>query len=188
MMKTFDGAANRPAKITKSSKMMTPFIEYAVGESDLGQVLVAQTTDGVCAILFGSSAAQLKGDLAGRFPASELELNEPKVKSQLAKVVQFIKSPSRGLDLKLDMRGTPFQRRVWEELCRIPLGAKVTYSDLARKIGMPNGARAIASACASNHIALAVPCHRVVRHDGSLSGYRWGIERKQTLIDKEARA
>jgi len=136
----------------------------------------------------GSNAGQLRYDLASRFPRSELTLNEPKLRGQLAKIVQFIKSPRRDLDLKLDMRGTPFQRRVWAELCKIPLGTTVTYSDLARRIGQPNGARAVAGACASNPIALGVPCHRVVRNDGSLSGYRWGIERKQTLIEREARA
>jgi O-6-methylguanine DNA methyltransferase len=152
-------------------------IAYTIGASELGQVLVARSADGICAILIDADPDTLKADLAGRFPGQV---------SGSDQVVRAIAAPRESLDLKLDLRGTPFQRRVWAALLAIPAGETVTYSELARRIGAPSAVRAVASACASNAIALAVPCHRVIRSDCSLSGYRWGVERKRSLIAKEA--
>jgi methylated-DNA-[protein]-cysteine S-methyltransferase/AraC family transcriptional regulator of adaptative response/methylated-DNA-[protein]-cysteine methyltransferase len=164
-------------------------IAYSVGECEFGTVLVARTDVGVCAILMGSDGKQLEGDLAARFPDSTLVFNEPQLRDDLSLVVRFVRTPSVGLDLPLDLRhGTPFQRRVWDALRAIPCGATVTYGALARRIGDPSAARAVASACAANAIALGIPCHRVIRSDGTLSGYRWGVELKRALIKKEAMA
>lgn len=164
-------------------------IAFSIGECALGKVLVARSAVGVCAILVGSDGEELERNLADRFPGSRLVSNEARLREDLSNVVRFIEAPGDGLDLPLDMRhGTPFQRRVWEALRAIPCGATVTYAALARRIGDPNATRAAASACAANAIALGIPCHRVVRSDGTLSGYRWGVERKRALIDKEAMA
>jgi AraC family transcriptional regulator of adaptative response/methylated-DNA-[protein]-cysteine methyltransferase len=163
-------------------------ISYATGECALGRVLVARSVKGVCAILIGADHDELEVDLAVRFPQARLVASEAAVHDDLAKVIRFADKPAEGLDLTLDMRGTPFQRRVWEKLRAIPAGRTVTYMELARWVGPLTSARAVAGACAANSIALAVPCHRVVRSDGDLAGYRWGIERKRELIQKEAMA
>lgn len=161
-------------------------IAFTIGESELGLVLVAQSFDGVCAILIGDNAPELESDLAARFPEAALTRNDEKLEYPLQKVLRFIKRPSEGLSLWLDIRGTLFQRRVWAELCRIPAGQMITYAALAARLGEPKAVRAVASACAANAIALAIPCHRVVRSNGALSGYRWRIERKRALLAKEA--
>jgi AraC family transcriptional regulator of adaptative response/methylated-DNA-[protein]-cysteine methyltransferase len=163
-------------------------ISYAVGESALGPVLVARSVSGVCAILIGAGSDELAADLAVRFPQAKLVADEDAIHDDLTKVIGFVAKPGEGLDLPLDLRGTPFQRRVWEALRTIPIGTTTTYSELARSIGAPDAVRAVASACAANPIALAVPCHRVVGRDGDLTGYRWGVERKRELIKKEATA
>jgi O-6-methylguanine DNA methyltransferase len=163
-------------------------IAFSIGESALGAVLVARSTDGVCAILIGSVAAELESDLATRFTDSKLVRNDRKLSDDLGKILRFIETPSDGLNLRLDIRGTPFQQRVWEALLRIPPGSIVTYGALANRIGKPGAVRAVANACAANAIALAIPCHRVVRSNGTLSGYRWGVERKRALIAREAQA
>ena len=166
---------------------MSKDIIFATRECVLGEVLVARSAVGVCAILIGSDTDELSSDLATRFPDNRLVADEQQLRDDLSKVMRFIDKPSEGLDLPLDMRhGTPFQRRVWDALLAIPCGARVTYAALAHRIGMPNAARAVASACAANAIALGIPCHRVVRSDGTLSGYRWGVERKRALINREA--
>src|SRR4029077_1054466 len=161
-------------------------ISYATGESALGRVLVARSISGVCAILIGAHDNELVTDLAARFPEAKLVADEADVQADLAKVTRFVDKPTEGLDLPLDLRGTPFQRRVWEALRAIPAGTTVTYSELANSIGAPNAVRAVAGA--ANPIALAVPCHRVVGTDGDLTGYYWGVERKRELIKKEATA
>jgi AraC family transcriptional regulator of adaptative response/methylated-DNA-[protein]-cysteine methyltransferase len=143
---------------------------------------------GVCAILIGVDSLALAVDLCSRFPKARLVTNEEIVHNDLAQVIRFVDKPSEGLDLPLDLRGTPFQRRVWEALRTIPVGTTVTYGALANSIGAPNAVRAVAGACAANPIALAVPCHRVVGSDGDLTGYYWGVERKRELIKKEATA
>ncbi len=163
-------------------------ISYAIRKCALGQVLVARSVTGVCAILIGADRKELEADLAARFPEAILIMDEAVVHDDLAKVIRFMDRPADDLDLPLDIRGTPFQRRVWDALRAIPLGTTMTYSDLARRLDAPTSARAIAGACAANPIALAVPCHRVVRSNGGLAGYRWGIERKRRLIEKEAMA
>jgi AraC family transcriptional regulator, regulatory protein of adaptative response / methylated-DNA-[protein]-cysteine methyltransferase len=162
-------------------------IAFSIGESALGAVLVARSADGVCAILIGSEAAELESDLATRFTYSKLVRND-RMLSNVLKILCFIEAPSEGLNLALDIRGTPFQQRVWDELLRIPPGSIVTYGALANRIGQPGAVRAVANACAANAIALAIPCHRVVRSNGTLSTYRWGVERKRGLIAKEAPA
>ena len=160
-------------------------ISYATGESAVGRVLVARSISGVCAILIGADDNELVTDLAARFPEAKLVVNEGVVRDDLAKVTRFVDKPTEGLDLPLDLRGTQFQRRVWEALRTIPVGTTVTYGELANSIGAPNAVRAVAGACAANPIALAVPCHRVVGSDGDLMGYYWGVERKRELIKKE---
>jgi AraC family transcriptional regulator of adaptative response/methylated-DNA-[protein]-cysteine methyltransferase len=163
-------------------------LSHAAGDSAFGRVLVARSISGVCAILIGADDNELVTDLAARFPEAKLVVNEAVVQDDLAKVTRFVDKPTEGLDLPLDLRGTPFQRRVWEALRTIPVGTTVTYSELANSIGAPNAVRAVAGACAANPIALAVPCHRVVGNDGDLTGYYWGVERKRELIKKEATA
>ena len=168
--------------------MMVYIISYATGESALGRVLVARNIRGVCAILIRAHDKELLTGLAARFPEAKLMPDEAFLKSDLAKVARFVDKPTEGLDLPLDLRGTPFQRRVWEALRAIPVGTTVTYSELANSIGAPNAVRAVAGACAANPIASAIPCHRVVGSDGDLAGYYWGVERKRELITKEATA
>ncbi len=154
----------------------------------LGPVLVARSVNGVCAILMGADHDELKTDLASRFPQAILVANEAVVHDDLAKVIRFVDKPAEGLHLTLDMRGTPFQRRIWEKLRAIPVGRTATYMELARWISPLPSARVVAGACAANPIALAIPCHRVVRTNGDLAGYSWGIERKRELIRREAMA
>jgi O-6-methylguanine DNA methyltransferase len=181
---------SRPVQVAgDKSAAISNEIAFSIGESALGKILVARSAVGVCAILIGSDAGELSSDLATRFPDCRLIADDQQLRGDMFKVARFIDKPSEGLDLPLDMRrGTPFQRRVWDALLVIPSGARVTYTELAHRIGMPNAARAVASACAANAIALGVPCHRVVRSDGTLSGYRWGVERKRALIDRETLA
>ena len=147
-----------------------------------------RSADGVCTILIGSEAAELEGDLATQFTDSKLVRNDRKLSDDLRKILRLIEMPSEGLELPLDIRGTPFQQRVWDELLRIPPGSIVTYGALANRIGEPGAVRAVANACAAKAIALAIPCHRVVRINGTLSAYRWGVERKRALLAKEALA
>jgi len=163
-------------------------IRFAVGECSLGSILVAKSEKGVCAILLGDDPDALLRDLQDRFPQARLIGGDASFEELVAKVVGLIEAPGIGLDLPLDVRGTAFQQRVWAALRDIPAGETVTYSDIAKIIGDPKSARAVAGACAANALAVAIPCHRVVRNDGSLSGYRWGIERKRALLDRETKA
>lgn len=163
-------------------------LSYAIGECALGRVLVARSVHGVCAILIGADHDELETDFAARFPQAARVGNEAVVHDDLAKLIRFVDKPAEGLHLTLDMRGTPLQRRVWEKLRSIPVGRTVTYTELARWISPLASARVIAGACAANPIALAIPCHRVVRTDGGLAGYAWGIERKRELLKREAMA
>jgi AraC family transcriptional regulator of adaptative response/methylated-DNA-[protein]-cysteine methyltransferase len=161
-------------------------IRFAVGECSLGSILVAMTEKGVCAIELGDEPDSLVRTFQDRFPAARLIGGDPEFETLVARVVGLVEAPQRGLDLPLDVRGTAFQLRVWKALTRIPAGRTVSYTELARQIGVPGAARAVARACASNRIAVAIPCHRVVRSDGALSGYRWGVERKRRLLEREA--
>ena len=161
-------------------------IFFAIGECSLGSILVAQSRRGVCSILLGDDPAFLVRDLQDRFPKANLIGNEPGYEDLVAKVVGLIEEPGIGFDLPLDIRGTVFQRRVWKALQQIPPGSTVSYSDIADKIGMPRAVRAVAQACSANKLAVAIPCNRVVRNDRALSGYRWGVERKRALLEREA--
>ena len=160
-------------------------IRFALARCSLGALLVATTPRGICAILLGDDAALLLHDLHARFPQAELQEAEPGFERTLLDVVAFVDAPRIGLSLPLDVRGTAFQQRVWDALRQVPAGQTVSYAELAARLGMPQGARAVASACAANPAAIAIPCHRVVRNDGALSGYRWGVERKRKLLDRE---
>jgi AraC family transcriptional regulator, regulatory protein of adaptative response / methylated-DNA-[protein]-cysteine methyltransferase len=162
-------------------------IRFAVGECSLGSILVARSAKGVCAILMGDDPEVLLRDLQDRFPQARMIGGDAGFEKLVARVVGLIEAPGLGLDLPLDVRGTAFQQRVWAALRKIPTGTTVTYTDIARKIGAPKAVRAVAGACAANSLAVAIPCHRVVRSDGALSGYRWGIERKRALIDRESK-
>jgi AraC family transcriptional regulator, regulatory protein of adaptative response / methylated-DNA-[protein]-cysteine methyltransferase len=162
-------------------------IRYSVSRCSLGLILVAATERGVCAIFFGDNLKTLVAELSGRFPNSELVEGEKKFQQLVRKVVRFVEKPKLGIDLPLDIRGTAFQERVWQALNKIRAGETITYTELARRIGSPQAVRAVAAACAANRIAVAIPCHRVVRKSGSLAGYRWGIERKRQLIERESR-
>lgn len=163
-------------------------IRFAVAQCSLGALLVAASSTGICEIALDEDPDRLVQNLQDRFRAAKLIGADPRFESWVADVVGFVEDPARGLDLPLDVRGTAFQRKVWQALCEIPLGATATYSEVAERIGAPAAVRAVARACATNNIALAIPCHRVVRTDGSLAGYRWGIDRKRELIAREARA
>jgi AraC family transcriptional regulator of adaptative response/methylated-DNA-[protein]-cysteine methyltransferase len=163
-------------------------IRFAIGECSLGSILVAISERGVCAILLGDDPDALARDLQDRFPRATLIGGDAGFEELVAKVVGFVEAPGLGLDLPLDVRGTAFQRRVWQALREIPAGSTVSYSEIAARIGSPKSVRAVAHACAKNPLAVAIPCHRVVRNDGGLSGYRWGVERKRSLLQREARA
>jgi AraC family transcriptional regulator of adaptative response/methylated-DNA-[protein]-cysteine methyltransferase len=162
-------------------------IRFAIGACSLGAILVAATDKGICAILMGDDPDALARDLQDRFPAAELRGADAGFEDTVAKVVGLVEAPALGLDLPLDVRGTVFQQRVWEALRQVPSGTTVSYAELAARIGLASGARAIAGACAANPVAVAIPCHRVVRNDGALSGYRWGVERKRALLERESK-
>jgi len=161
-------------------------IRFALGQCSLGAILVAATDKGVCAIALGDDPATLLRDLQDRFPKAHLVGADRDFEALVARVVGFVEAPARGLDLPLDLRGTAFQQRVWQALRKIPAGTTTTYTAVARRIGAPRSVRAVARAIAANPVAVAIPCHRVVRTDGSLSGYRWGVARKRELIAREA--
>ena len=160
-------------------------IRYGVAACSLGWLVVAVSERGVCAIEFGDDPDELPARLRERFPGAELDEGGAAFVRVLEQVVAFVEAPASGLDLPLDIRGTAFQQRVWEALRLVPPGSTVGYAELAARIGRPEAARAVAGACAANALAVAIPCHRVVRADGSLSGYRWGGERKRALLERE---
>ncbi|MCG7757610.1 MAG: bifunctional DNA-binding transcriptional regulator/O6-methylguanine-DNA methyltransferase Ada [Nitrosomonas sp.] len=160
-------------------------IRFALGECSLGSILVAASEIGICSIALGDDPDRLALELQDRFPKAELIGGDHEFEQWVAKVVGFVEAPAIGLDLPLDMRGTAFQQRVWRALRQIPVGEKVSYTEIAQRIGAPKAVRAVAGACAANTLAVAIPCHRVVRSDGGLSGYRWGVERKAELLRRE---
>ena len=175
-----------PAAYRKGGKGTN--IRFAIGQTTLGAILVAATEKGICAILMDESAEVLIGDLQDRFPNANLIGADSDFEQWVAKVVGFVERPALGLDLPLDIQGTAFQQRVWQALMKIPAGQTATYADVAHMMGAPKAVRAVAGACAANKIAVAIPCHRVIRTDGGLSGYRWGVERKRVLLDREAKS
>jgi AraC family transcriptional regulator, regulatory protein of adaptative response / methylated-DNA-[protein]-cysteine methyltransferase len=161
-------------------------IRFAVGQSSLGAILVASSKKGVAAILLGDDPDKLVRNLQDRFPNAHLVGADRDYEALVARVVGLVETPGIGLDLPLDVRGTAFQQRVWQALKEIPVGRTVSYAEVARRIGSPTAVRGVAAACAANNLALAIPCHRVVRKDGSPSGYAWGVERRRVLLDREA--
>jgi AraC family transcriptional regulator, regulatory protein of adaptative response / methylated-DNA-[protein]-cysteine methyltransferase len=160
-------------------------IRFAVGQCSLGAILVARSDRGICAILLGDDAEALVRDLQDRFANARLIGGDADFERLVAQVVGFVEAPALGLDLPLDVRGTAFQQRVWQALRQVPAGRTVSYAELAERIGAPSSVRAVAQACGANPLAVAIPCHRVVRRDGALSGYRWGVERKRALLERE---
>jgi AraC family transcriptional regulator of adaptative response/methylated-DNA-[protein]-cysteine methyltransferase len=163
-------------------------IRFALGECSLGSILVAATEKGICAISLGADPQALLRELEDRFPQAELRGGDRKFERLVAKAVGMVEAPGKTADLPLDIRGTAFQQRVWQALREIPAGTTASYSEIAARLGRPRAVRAVAAACASNTIAVAIPCHRVVRSDGALAGYRWGVERKRALIGRERRS
>ena len=197
----YDGGFNASSRFYETSNEvlgMTPTnfrnggahtaIHFAIGECSLGSILVAKSERGVCAVLLGDDPALLARELQDRFPKADLIGGESGYEDLVAKVIGLIERPALGLDLPLDIRGTAFQQRVWNALQQIPVGSTASYTEIAKRIGMPKAIRAVAQACGANPLAVAIPCHRVIRTDGGLSGYRWGVERKRALLDREAQA
>ena len=161
-------------------------IRFAVAQCTLGAILGAASAKGVCTILLGDDPDALVRQLEDAFPKAELIGGDPAFEDWMAQVIGLVEAPQLGHNLPLDIRGTAFQQRVWQALSEIPVGTKASYAEIAAKIGSPRATRAVAQACGANSIAVAIPCHRVVRKDGDLSGYRWGVERKQTLLGLES--
>jgi AraC family transcriptional regulator, regulatory protein of adaptative response / methylated-DNA-[protein]-cysteine methyltransferase len=160
-------------------------IEYALSRCSLGVILVARSTRGICAILLGHQPTALVRNLRERFAEAHLARADSRLARLVAKVVEFVEAPGERLAVRLDAHGTPFQQRVWQALQQIPAGSTASYTQIASRIGAPKSVRAVARACAANVIAVAIPCHRVVRNDGAISGYRWGVARKRTLLARE---
>jgi AraC family transcriptional regulator of adaptative response/methylated-DNA-[protein]-cysteine methyltransferase len=161
-------------------------IRFGIADSTLGPIAVARTDQGICAILLADHRRDLLRELRQTFADTELVEDVAGLAPALTRVAHFVESPVATLDLPLDVRGTEFQQRVWRELRKIPVGSTASYADVARGIDAPKSVRAVAQACGANTLALAIPCHRVVRSDGALSGYRWGAARKRALLDREA--
>jgi AraC family transcriptional regulator of adaptative response/methylated-DNA-[protein]-cysteine methyltransferase len=163
-------------------------INYAIVETALGRLLVAATNKGVCSVMLGDSDESLKKDLSDEFSAAEIRRDEKRLRPWVDAIVENLKNKSPNINLPLDIRATAFQRQVWQQLRAIPYGETHSYSDVAKAIGQQKAVRAVARACATNPVALVIPCHRVIREDKSLGGYRWGLERKKKLLEREARA
>jgi AraC family transcriptional regulator, regulatory protein of adaptative response / methylated-DNA-[protein]-cysteine methyltransferase len=176
----------RPSAFAKGGDGAT--IRFAVGQTSLGAILVAATDKGVCAIALGDEPEPLVRTLQDRFPKAILVGGDKSFEAVVAKAVGLVEAPALGTDLPLDVRGTAFQERVWQALRSVPAGTTTSYAEIARRVGSPGSVRAVAQACAANPVAIAIPCHRVVRTNGALSGYRWGVERKRELLRREARS
>ena len=181
-------AIEKPSEAPISARTNDSAVEeiaFATGKTELGAVLIARSSVGVCSIIRGSDGDELSNDFAERFPESKLVRDNAKLADNLHQVQRFIETPALGLDVAFDVVGTPLQRRVWIVLLGVPAGSIITYAALASRIGERDSVRAVARACAENAIALGIPCHRVIRGDGTLSGYRWGVERKRALLARE---
>jgi AraC family transcriptional regulator of adaptative response/methylated-DNA-[protein]-cysteine methyltransferase len=163
-------------------------VRFAVGECSLGSILVAASEAGVCSVSLGDDPRTLVEDFQKRFANARLVGGDAAFESWVGAVVAFVEHPARGLDLPLDVQGTAFQQRIWNKLREIPFGRTRTYAQIARDLGVPQSSRAVARACAANPLAVAIPCHRVIRTDGSLSGFRWGVERKARLLAAEGQS
>lgn len=174
----------KPSTYRKGGKGMT--IRYGIVQSYLGWMLVAATEHGICRIDFDDTPGELHTRLRTAFPAADFLENDQEFRTTINQTLAFLEEPGQGLPLPLDIQGTAFQRRVWAALQNVPAGSTVSYTELAQRIGNPKAVRAVARACAANHLAVAIPCHRVVRKDGDPGGYRWGLDRKKTLIQRES--
>ncbi|WP_061541155.1 methylated-DNA--[protein]-cysteine S-methyltransferase [Collimonas fungivorans] len=163
-------------------------VHYAIGNGLLGKFLAAQTSHGICAIMFGDDEQALVTELAHSFSKAKLILNNCALQELITEINTVVAWPEYRLSQPLDIGGTSFQQQVWQALLEIPSGATASYQDIAKRLGKPDAVRAVAGACAANLLALAIPCHRVIRQDGDISGYRWGVQRKQALLQREARA
>jgi AraC family transcriptional regulator of adaptative response/methylated-DNA-[protein]-cysteine methyltransferase len=192
------GSSTRLYELASSQLGMTPatygkggrgaVIRYAIGDSPLGRLLVAATDKGVCSVRLGDSDDELTSELQREFFAAEILLDESRLRTALTAVLDHLHDKTPRIDLPLDIRSTAFQRQVWEQLQKIPVGQTYSYSEIAKGIGQQKAVRAVARACASNPVALVIPCHRVIREDKSLGGYRWGLDRKKKLLEREAHA
>ena len=178
----------KPDQDAKQADRAVEHLTFAVGKCSLGALLVARNGRGICAILLGDSRKELVDDLRQRFPSADLLEDDHRATRWLGQVAAFIESPAQAIDVPLDTRGTNFQQRVWQVLRDIPAGSTASYADIAHRVGAPRAVRAVAQACAANRLAVVIPCHRVVRSDGGLSGYRWGVDRKRALLQREAHA
>lgn len=183
MERTDDGISG--ASIAEVGTGWPECIGFAVGDCSLGAILVARSERGVCAILLGDDRRAVVAELLARFPLARLVGGEAEAKRALAQAIALVEEPGSRADFPLDLRGTPFQRRVWQALREIPSGETASYADIAERIAAPGSSRAVARACAANAIAVAIPCHRVRRKDGSLAGFRWGSKRKRALLERE---
>ena len=192
------GSSSRLYERANSELGMTPatyrragadtVIEYATTRSPLGYLLVAATKKGLCSVTLGDNVAQLEANLRNEYAAAEIRQNNPALEAVIDQIVAHLKGKQPHLSLPLDIRATAFQRQVWQALQQIPYGSTLSYGEVAAAIGRPTAVRAVARACATNPVALVIPCHRVIREDKSLGGYRWGMERKKSLLKAEKRA
>lgn len=166
----------------------TTSIQFSISHCSLGSILIASSDVGLCALTLGDDPKELIADLKNIFRNTQLVDNDTKLEPMMKAVIHFIEHPHTPFHLSLDVRGTQFQKRVWQALCEIPLGHTASYADISKRIGKPKSMRAVAQACGANSIAVIIPCHRVIRSDGALSGYRWGVERKAELLRRERKA
>jgi len=195
MLEAGYGSSSRVYERASSQLGMTPAtyqrggpataIRYTVAACPLGRLLLAGTERGICAVYLGDSDAQLEAELLKEFSAADVQRDDTELNPWVSAIVDHLNGRQPHLDLPLDVRATAFQWRVWQELRAIPYGSTRSYSDIARALGQPKAVRAVARACATNPVSVVIPCHRVLREDGSLGGYRWGLKRKQSLLDRE---
>lgn len=178
-------AVREPESVPAPARRAGIGIQYAILPCSLGRLLVAGTARGVCNVRFGEEDPELEKGLAEEFPFAVLGRGDAQVEAWCSEVVRYVDGETTRISVPFDVRASRFQRRVWDALCAIPRGSTRSYSELAISLGMPKGARAVARACATNPIAVVVPCHRVVARDGGLAGYRWGLPRKRALLERE---
>jgi AraC family transcriptional regulator of adaptative response/methylated-DNA-[protein]-cysteine methyltransferase len=178
----------KPEQRNGNQRRASDEIQFAIGDSSLGLVLVAGSATGLCAVFLGDDRRALRRELQCRFPDAALVEGDAAFGALAVRVIEFVESPGRGLDVALDLRGTEFQLRVWQALREIPAGSTASYGEIASRLNRPKSARDVGGACAANPLAVVVPCHRVVKKDGTLSGYRWGVDRKRALLEREAAA
>ena len=187
-MDALHGAATTALYLRQPNSVVEEQIHYDIGDGSLGKFLAAQSSHGICAIMFGDNEQVLASELARSFPRAKRVLSYYALRGLITEINTAIAWPEYRLSQPLDIGGTSFQQQVWQALLETPTGATASYQDIANRLGKPDAVRAVAGACGANLLALAVPCHRVIRQDGDISGYRWGVQRKQALLQREARA